>query len=149
MFYRYELREDRKRESARTMGHIDNLKRDILRSLRSTSGHGPPPPAPGWGESGDVPVSQPGSGTGNFLTQSELECLKREIVSSLRGELKDLAREISVGGAPGGSSGGPTRGSPATAAHHPSLPPLNSELYHTHLYTQLWQKLHRAPGLSK
>lgn len=35
--YRYELREDRKRESARTTGHIDNLKRDVLRSIRASS----------------------------------------------------------------------------------------------------------------
>ncbi|GIY56501.1 transient-receptor-potential-like protein [Caerostris extrusa] len=31
---RYELREDRKRETARNTGQIDSIKRDIIRSLR-------------------------------------------------------------------------------------------------------------------
>ena len=128
---RYELREDRKREAARTTGHIDNLKRDILRSLRSASlgqlapaqHDGPPRPLP------SVSPTMPHSTSGNFLSQGEIETLKREIVSGLRTEMRELAREMMQMNAQN------ARGSPVNAPN--LLPPINSELYHTHLYTQL------------
>ncbi len=126
---RYELREDRKREAARTTGHIDNLKRDILRCLRGVqlgpqqvhdaSSRQPPSVSP----------TMPHSTSGNFLSQGEIDTLKREIVTSLRTEMRELAREM-VHMNPQNP-----RGSPVNAPN--LLPPINSELYHTHLYTQL------------
>ncbi len=128
------MREDRKREAARTTGHMDNLKRDILRSIRSVglsgpeappSYHPPPPKVP----PNSVSPTMPHSTSGNFLSQGEIETLKREIVTGLRSELRELAREMS------NTNNQNARGSPVNP---PSLlPPINSELYHTHLYTQL------------
>ena len=130
MYVRYELREDRKREAARTTGHIDNLKRDILRSLRSAGlSTGPEPAKPPPPHPGSMSPTMPHSTSGNFLSQNEVESLKREIVTSLRQELRDLAREVANMNMPN------ARGSPVNPPT--LLPPINSELYHTHLYTQL------------
>lgn len=130
-FFRYELREDRKREAARTTGHIDNLKREILRSLRSAglSGTTESTPLPPPKMQGSASPTMPHSTSGNFLSQSELETLKREIVTSLRNEMRELAREMSS------ANQQTARGSPVNPPT--LLPPINSELYHTHLYTQL------------
>ncbi|XP_074649844.1 transient-receptor-potential-like protein [Tubulanus polymorphus] len=123
---RYELREDRKREAARATGHLDNLKRDILRNLRSSNMQGPAPPS-------EIGNTMPTSTSGTFLTQTELEYLKREIVTGLRQEIADLIHEVV----------------PTQPPHHnhviqnspchlgTNLPAMNSDLYHTHLYTQL------------
>ena len=130
--FRYELREDRKREAARTTGHIDNLKRDILRSLRSAALTGQIAPASHEGPSRPPPSASPTmphSISGNFLSQGEIDTLKREIVTGLRSEMRELAREMMQVTAQN------ARGSPVNAPN--LLPPINSELYHTHLYTQL------------
>ncbi|GBM30504.1 hypothetical protein AVEN_156259-1 [Araneus ventricosus] len=99
---RYELREDRKRETARNTGQIDSIKRDIIRSLR-----GNPIPQ-------DIPSPMSSSG---FMTPMEFDNLKQELVSCLREEMRMLlSRE------PHASQGTPV---------------VNSQLYQTHLYTQL------------
>ena len=135
---RYELREDRKREAARTTGHIDNLKRDILRSLRNSGvGSGPPEREPRdssteRGRDGKMaPLSPtlPHSSSG-ILSYNEMETLKREIVAGIRAEMRELAREMANLNLQN------ARGSPVNPPQ--LLPPINSELYHTHLYTQLW-----------
>lgn len=128
VFCRYELREDRKREAARTAGHIDNLKMDILRSLGGDLSHLQATTHPG-----NHPGNHPGSHLDEYhsgmSTTMEMEALRRDIVSSLRAEIRELAREMATG------SGQNPRGSPVNP---PGLvPPLSSELYQTHLYTQL------------
>ncbi|GFR07101.1 transient-receptor-potential-like protein [Trichonephila clavata] len=93
---RYELREDRKRETARNTGQIDSIKRDIIRSLRGNQA---------WLPSQDV------SSPAGLFTPMELESLKQELVFCLREEMRSLlAKEPPVG---------------------------NTDLYQTHLYTQL------------
>lgn len=113
MYFRYELREDRKREAAKNTSQIDSIKRDIIRSLRGNQawmpgGLGPMPPQ-------DIP--SPVSSAG-FITPMEFECLKQELVTTLRDEIRTLlVRE------------------PQGSVQQP--PMVNSELYETHLYTQL------------
>ena len=68
----------------------------------------------------------------SLLSPADMDHLKREIVTSLRSELRDLAREMVTGVAPPL----PPRDQPNVSGSI-FLPPPNSELYHTHLYTQL------------
>ena len=133
---RYELREDRKRESARTTGHIDNLKREILRSIRASSlgqvlPEPPPPTAIPHQLSGDNMSYSYGGGGGSGLSPPDIDLLKQEIVGSLRQEIRELAREmVSLH----------RQGSPVNPNINPSLippPAPPSDLYQTHLYTQL------------
>ena len=143
LLLRYELREDRKRESARTTGHIDNLKREIIRSIRATSMGQiipePPPPTLMHQYSGDnmsYPMPGPGGGgvggggQGSVLSASDIDILKQEIVGSLRQEIRELAREMVVTLHRQGSPVNPNPG-----LIPPPQPP--SDLYQTHLYTQL------------
>lgn len=114
--FRYELREDRKREAAKNTSQIDSIKRDIIRSLRGNqawmpSNYGSAPPQ-------DVP--SPGSSAG-LMTPVEFENLKQELVSCLRDEMRTLLTREHV-----------PHGTP-----QPPPPMVNSELYETHLYTQL------------
>ncbi|XP_064637490.1 transient-receptor-potential-like protein isoform X2 [Lineus longissimus] len=121
---RYELREDRKRESARTTGHMDNLKRDILRSIHCIGGL----PVNGITNGIHDGNTMPHSMSGNFLSQNEIETLKNEIVTSLRVEMRELVQEFAMN----------QHNMNSSPNHLPNiLPPINSELYHTHLYTQL------------
>ncbi|XP_076359761.1 transient-receptor-potential-like protein isoform X1 [Tachypleus tridentatus] len=104
---RYELREDRKREAARNSGQIESIKRDIIRSLRGNQVllHS----SPEFGQDSQF----------GLLSHHELENLKREIVGSLREEIRGMLREITQ-----------LRTSPV-------VPSTSSDLYQTHLYTQL------------
>ncbi|CAD5115116.1 unnamed protein product [Dimorphilus gyrociliatus] len=128
---RYELREDRKRESARTSSHIETVKRDVIRSIHqsnpsmdhacvvdpmseiSQAVHRPPSPS-------YAAYSPP---TLSFLNPSEIDALRKEIIIGLKAEIRELAMEM-------------VRDNGNNAAA-PSAPSLNAELYHTHLYTQL------------
>ncbi|XP_023238515.1 transient-receptor-potential-like protein isoform X1 [Centruroides sculpturatus] len=130
---RYELREDRKREAARNTGQIDGIKRDIIRSLRGNqvwTGQIPPPPPipPPVCHSPNLPPSElPSPGSAGFLSPHELDYLKRDIIASVREELRNMMRELQQHlRPPSAASLGPT-----------APPPMNSELYHTHLYTEL------------
>ena len=131
--FRYELREDRKREAARSSSHMDNLKRDVLRILHGGNFNLSPnaSPLPNHIPPGSKsPISGgntlPLSTSGTFLSQQEVDNLKREIIGGLRNELREISRDLACGN---------QRSSPV---HPPALlPPINSELYHTHLYTQL------------
>lgn len=112
LFFRYELREDRKREAAKNTSQIDSIKRDIIRSLRGNqawmpTNFGPMPPA-------DIP--SPISSAG-MLTPMEFENLKHELINCLRDEVRTLLNREPQG------------------VQQP--PMVNSELYETHLYTQL------------
>ncbi|XP_076355264.1 transient-receptor-potential-like protein isoform X1 [Tachypleus tridentatus] len=109
---RYELREDRKREAARNSCQIESIKRDIVRSLRGNQA---------WSNSQGVIQPSPESNQDlQFgLSHYELENLKQEIVSSLREEIRGVLREV-------------------TQTRALSIGPnMNSDLYQTHLYTQL------------
>ncbi|GIY21779.1 uncharacterized protein CDAR_291531 [Caerostris darwini] len=97
-FYRYELREDRKRETARNTGQIDSIKRDIIRSLRGNQ------------YLQDLPSPMSSAGV---MTPLELDNLKQELASCLREEMRILFSR--------------SQGTPV----------VNSQLYQTHLYTQL------------
>ena len=162
---RYELREDRKKETMRTTSHMDSLRRDIRQSFHHQacsqsvpsfsdlpyppSYPYPPGPGPGTGQSGGY-RSSPSHG---LLSRSELEQLKKELVSELKNEVRAATRQLMaacvygghngvVGGGGGGGGGG--RGVDAVVGSHlgempapQTVPQLRSELYHTHLYTQL------------
>ena len=118
---------------------MDNLRRDIMRSLRS----GTPLPADGNISStsalnNSYPLensftstasqSYGGNGSG-YLSGTDLDILKHEIITGLRSEIRELAREIATGAQstiPGSSS-----------SQGLVLPPPTADLYQTHLYTQL------------
>lgn len=158
---RYELREDRKKETMRTTSHMDSLRRDIRQSFHHQacsqsvpsfsdlpyppSYPYPPGPGPGTGQSGGY-RSSPSHG---LLSRSELEQLKKELVSELKNEVRAATRQLMAAcvygghnGVVGGGGGG--RGVDAVVGSHlgempapQTVPQLRSELYHTHLYTQL------------
>ena len=162
---RYELREDRKKETMRTTSHMDNLRRDIRQTFHHQASSQsvpsfsdlpyppsypyPPGPGPGTGQSGGYRCS-PSHG---LLSRSEVEQLKKELVSELKNEVRAATRQLLaacvygghngiVGGGGGVAGGG--RGVDAGVGSHlgempapQTVPQLRSELYHTHLYTQL------------
>ncbi|XP_023225280.1 transient-receptor-potential-like protein [Centruroides sculpturatus] len=105
---RYELREDRKKETIRNTGQLNNIKSDILRSFRSS--HLNPP---GYQDVVET----------NHLSINEIEVIKREVVNAVREELREAIREIQQ----------TVRGHPPVQPHTS----MNPDLYHTHLYTQL------------
>nr|CFW94249.1 Eka-Trp1 protein [Euperipatoides kanangrensis] len=140
---RYELREDRKRESARSSGQVEGIKRDLIRTLRSngqnwsTASLSAVMPNPCSGSTPIItanPKIPSPINTGPLMphvhsvslhSQSDADFLRREIISSLRIEIRELIREIHQS----------SRNSPIQPPA--LLPTINSELYHTHLYTQL------------
>eukprot|EP00106_Octopus_bimaculoides_P009655 XP_014777097.1 PREDICTED: SUN domain-containing protein 2-like [Octopus bimaculoides] len=146
---RYELREDRKREAARASGHIDSLKRDIIHSLRGSSPNSSPLRSSSIDKGQQlqqyhVPQTQQQqthaqqqqqqsqqqqqqSSSLSLLTQQDLESLKRGIVSSIKNEMREVIAEAIQQ-----STANLNNNTPPLV-----LPSINSELYHTHLYTQL------------
>ncbi|XP_045127636.1 transient-receptor-potential-like protein isoform X4 [Portunus trituberculatus] len=107
---RYELREDRKRETARAYGQMDSIKKDILRLLKQSGrvgsrGREAESGGTAGGASGNpVVVTTPaapcpacsqtqGNLTGCLLAPQEMDYLRKEIVSSLRNELRDMLRD--------------------------------------------------------
>lgn len=117
IFNRYELREDRKHEAGWKDSKMENLKKEIIHTIKGNHG------------SLSHSASMEGSETirEGSLSQGDLESLKREIISSLRMEIRDVAREAYLSSPPMYNGG----------LSSDMLPNLNSELYHTHLYTQL------------
>lgn len=92
--------------------------------------------------------SGPGPGYGSFnineglLTQGELDQLKRELVSGLKDEVRAAAKQMMTtylcsphNGVVGGAGLGMAHTSVMPAPQ--AVPQLMSELYQTHLYTQL------------
>ncbi|XP_059469179.1 transient-receptor-potential-like protein [Neocloeon triangulifer] len=169
---RYELREDRKRESARTSAHLDTIKKDIVRSVRSSlpaspqtlpppqqrsfdlgmlRAHHPvvdlqvppPPPQPllphslhGSMASAGLYGSTASTAPLRETAPETLEALKRDIIASVRAELRDALREMAMQAAPAA----PSMQSPAMpppVIRPPVPPPPPNDLYQTHLYTQL------------
>ena len=138
-FFRYELREDRKTQAVHSGAHMDNLRKDILHSIRRTrlsphtdtlspqcrhrakSSHSFTPP-----RSSPSTAAPP-----TRLSADELDDLKCDIVASLRSEIRQVALELAgVGVTP--NMAGETNCAAALA------PPAESELYQTRLYTELW-----------
>ena len=126
--FRYELREDRKRETVRNSSNMDSLKRDIIRSVRSLSVTGQPH-SPIIGGRSSVHTSPKNVGSYQdmpmVMDPADMDYLKHEIISSLRAEIRDIARELV------------TTTQTAKDVQNAVPSPINSELYHTHLYTQL------------
>ena len=76
-----------------------------------------------------------GRGAGSFLSAEEIKYLRREIVSNLRGELHELVRDMVA--VYSGRHVPPTPISPVNPTTSLISTPLNTELYQTHMYTQL------------
>ncbi|XP_070196707.1 transient-receptor-potential-like protein [Littorina saxatilis] len=158
---RFELREDRKKETMRTTNHMDSLRRDIRQTLfkPSSTSHAvqrPPsfsndhpayPYQPGPGpDQGAAFESSPSHG---LLSRSELDQLRKELVTELKDEIRTATRHMMAvcmySGHNGVSGGGHSgRGVEGRAGHQggtmpapQAVPQLQSDLYHTHLYTQL------------
>lgn len=129
--FRYELREDRKRETQRTVGHMDTLRQDIAHTFRPS-----PSNSPLLGSSNKLAHSSPNSSmnlSGSLLTPQELEYIRHEIVKSVRHEVREAVRDaLSQSQSP--------RNALLPLPPPSLLPPINSELYHTHLYTELWHR---------
>ncbi|XP_064609759.1 transient-receptor-potential-like protein [Liolophura sinensis] len=125
---RYELREDRKRETQRTVGHMDTLRQDIAHTFRPS-----PSNSPLLGNSNKLAHTSPNSSmnlSSSLLTPQELEYIRHDIVKTVRHEVREAVRDaLSQSREPRNALLPPP---PLTM-----LPPINSELYHTHLYTQL------------
>lgn len=153
---RYELREDRKRETARASGHIDSLKRDIIHTLRGSSPNSSPLLSSNM-DKGQQPQPQQHQQQQHYhqqqqqqqqqlqqqqqqqsqqthhpnalslLSTQDIDNLKRGIVSSIKNEIRDAISEA-------------IQQSSLNINNNITplvLPSMNSELYHTHLYTQL------------
>ncbi|GBO18202.1 Transient-receptor-potential-like protein, partial [Araneus ventricosus] len=158
---RYELREDRKRESARNTGQIDSIKRDIIRSLSGSQMLGPvtpssasPPPidhrmavrsADDITEDHDV-RDRVYSVPTLTLSNHDIDMIRKEVVIGVQKELKALLKELQPQTATTGQVVHPPphvippHPQPGIRLH-PNLPPavpdLASDLYQTHLFTQL------------
>src|SRR6218665_950288 len=127
--------------------NMENLKRDIMRFIGTCTGQGharhPVSLAMSRNSSVERSDGSPGcsagggsagekEGKGAVMGPDELQAFKREIVTSLKGELQELAREMAL------ATGHNARSSPINPPPMSSLAPnLTSELYQTHLYTQL------------
>ncbi|XP_002733765.1 transient-receptor-potential-like protein [Saccoglossus kowalevskii] len=125
---RYELRADRKKEQMRGTSQIENVKHEIIGELRGISG------APENESTTIVGAPRRSLSTVNppsFISQSfdksELESLKDDLIHTIRSEIKEELQES-------------LRRALNSAAQESSvngLLPTSSDLYHTHLYTQL------------
>ncbi|XP_060073297.1 transient-receptor-potential-like protein [Ylistrum balloti] len=118
---RYELREDRKREIARGENHFESLKHEILSVVKKGSTAG----SHHHGLAGSCNDSQ-GTGTSSHSV-ADFQHLKQELICSLRQELREAVSELSSYSSAQGLTGNTGL----------TLPPAESELYQTHLYTQL------------
>ncbi|GIY91537.1 transient-receptor-potential-like protein [Caerostris extrusa] len=152
---RYELREDRKRETARNTGQIDSIKRDIIRSLSGSQMLGPATPSPPPTDH-RMAVRSVEDVTGDHehrerifvptlaLSNHDIDLIRKEVVIGVQKELKALLKELQpqtvqvVHPPPHVIQPHPQ----PTLRLHPNLPPavpdLASDLYQTHLFfTQL------------
>ncbi len=112
---------------------IENMRQELLHSIRQVSlGAVPaiaPPPSLTEPEASQNPhLGSHSAQSASMLASPEMELMKREIISSLRTELREMAREIA------NANSQASRTSPNIASLNI---PSSSELYHTHLYTQL------------
>ena len=109
---------------------MDSLRREIIHNIRMAGMGGPIPEAPPSHShlGGRDSPTYPGSYAGP--PQGDLEHIKREIIQGLRMEVRELAREINAQQ----SSGPSGRGLNIDPS---SIVPPTSDLYQTHLYTQL------------
>jgi len=147
---------DRERADLQNTANVEKLKRDIKRIAGTLQGGGrcakpystgPPASASSGGggdhsaESAALGAGGGGEGTRNGYDQrridgggggywDDMDAFKQELVSSLRSEIRELIADLTSS-----SSRRNVRTSPiATSA---LAPPLTSDLYQTHLYTQL------------
>ncbi|XP_054722030.1 transient-receptor-potential-like protein [Uloborus diversus] len=152
---RYELREDRKRETARNTGQIDSIKRDIIRTLSGSQMLGPntpsstsPPPIEQRmavrsieDMSADHDMRDRIASSAPTLSSQDIDLIRKEVISGVQKELQALLKELQ-------SQNSMVHPPPHSAPHpqlgvrlHPSLPTavpnFTSELYQTHLFTQL------------
>ena len=150
----------------RTTSHVDGLRRDIRQTFSTlhpssstssiptprappynehphpypTSYPYPPGPGPGFGHGlGASPSSRE-----SLLSRYDLDQLKKDLIAELREEVRTTTKHVMAaclyGGANGLVGGGRgMEGSYSGMMPEPqAVPQLSSELYHTHLYTQLW-----------
>ncbi|BFZ14645.1 hypothetical protein BsWGS_17684 [Bradybaena similaris] len=169
---RFELREDRKREVVRTTGHMDSLRHDLRSTIAHLTSCPPGTPINGLspsrglyqttfcgrtlfdGRSLQPPLqfdrrsplntSQESADTPKniLLTSLDLECLKADIVTGIKDELRLVLQQTVQAEwkhtAHMMSSSQRHLSSVAHSDSQPgSLPSYSSDLYNTHLYTQL------------
>ncbi|KAK3599507.1 hypothetical protein CHS0354_006636 [Potamilus streckersoni] len=116
---RYELREDKKQEMAKIQRHLDDLRNDTLGAIWTLKE-----------ESGISTIERDTMSRSyefGLQTPRHVENVKTEILLALKSEIRELAKETAIdvlrhGGGTGLSN---------------FLPTVSSELYQTHLYTQL------------
>ncbi|KAI0210121.1 Transient-receptor-potential-like protein [Lamellibrachia satsuma] len=136
---RYELREDRKTQAVHSGVHMDNLRKDILHTIRRS--RLPPHTAAETtspqcrhrvksSRSFTPPRLTSSAGSAALLSTDDLDDLKCDIVASLRNEIRQVALEM-AGVAATPKMAGETNSAAAMA------PPTGSELYQTRLYTEL------------
>lgn len=152
--FRYELREDRKRETARNTGQIDSIKRDIIRSLSGSqmlgpitpSSTSPPPTEPRNVRSVDDMTADDSRDrlavSSLTLSTHDIEIIRKEVVLGVQNELKALLKEMQTQAVMGHQPPHMAPPHPQSGVRlHPSLPPavptVTSDLYQTHLFTQL------------
>ena len=157
------MREDRKKLELQTSAYIETLKRDILRYI-SASGHVtakshpvmqqrmssldrpagassgvPDGPAPAYPGSGGGGGSGGGAGGGGAIAsqplRDQVDYLRREIVGSVRDEMFELVRQMTLQAPDGAGRSLALKTSPASMSLAP--PVGDTDLYQTHLYTQL------------
>ncbi|XP_077984510.1 transient-receptor-potential-like protein [Glandiceps talaboti] len=119
---RYELREDRKKEQKRGTSQIENVKQEILTELRGIGQtDGTPTPT------SEISPAFPISPLQSSCRKTELQTLKEEIIHAIRSEIKtELTQTLQ----------GILRNNGRESGANKIVPP-DTELYHTHLYTQL------------
>ena len=141
----------------------ETLKRDLMRFISTTNSAGGgargaigrnqvtyQPTASSRQSSLDRNENSPATGRsvgfqdGGFLFSEDLNNLRRDIVSSVRAELQEIFREMGGGTRGGGTrvSRGVRQAAPGESPGNPSpasslVPQSGSDLYETHLYTQL------------
>lgn len=92
----------------------------------------PEAPPPHYHSSGRDSPTYGGGGMYPGTSQNDLDYLKRDIIMGLRSEIREIAREMSRQQTEAPAGGRGLSLDPSTL-----VPPMNSELYQTHLYTQL------------
>ncbi|GFY68116.1 transient-receptor-potential-like protein [Trichonephila inaurata madagascariensis] len=158
---RYELREDRKRETARNTGQIDSIKRDIIRSLSGSQMLGPVTPSsasPPLMADHRMAVRSVDDVTEDHdirerllvpslaLSNHDIDLIRKEVMIGVQKELKTFLKELHTHNAMVGQIVHhpphviPPHPQPGIRLHPnipPTVPDVASDLYQTHLFTQL------------
>ncbi|GFT02788.1 transient-receptor-potential-like protein, partial [Nephila pilipes] len=158
---RYELREDRKRETARNTGQIDSIKRDIIRSLSGSQMLGPITPSsasPPLMADHRMVVRSVDDVTEDHdirdrllvpslaLSSHDIDIIRKEVMVGVQKELKTFLKELQTQNAIVGQIVHhpphviPPHPQPGIRLHPnipPTVPDVASDLYQTHLFTQL------------